>query len=85
MVTCDDSLSYRTKKIKGIFKVLAILTETRSFGFQGIKQIPSTSIPLGTKGTDPIAMIISLAVIILSFPYLTSCGPYTKSLRVVAN
>lgn len=43
------------------------------------KYLPSTSMPLGTKGTEPVAMIMSLAVTMLSgkpaFPYFTFCGP----------
>lgn len=58
-----------------------------SMSFQGIsdnnigkqeitkKKVPSTSMPLGTKGTEPVAMIISLAVTSLSekptLPYFT--------------
>lgn len=82
MVACDNSLSCRTKKYIRNVKILAILTEIRRFGF-GDLHIPSTSIPLGTKGTDPVAMIISLAVITLSFPYLTFCGPWTSRIKRV--
>lgn len=45
----------------------------------GIQNLPSTSMPLGTKGTEPVAMIISFADITVSekptFPYFTFCGP----------
>jgi hypothetical protein len=44
------------------------------------QQLPSISMPLGTKGTDPVAIMMFLAVISLSgkptFPYLTFCFPY---------
>lgn len=46
------------------------------------KKIPSTSMPLGTKGTEPVAMIISLAVTSLSekptLPYFTLWGPWNN-------
>lgn len=39
------------------------------------EHLPSTSMRLGTKGTELVALIISFAVIILSFPNFTFCGP----------
>lgn len=42
--------------------------------------VPSTSTPLGTKGTDPVAMMIFFAVTMLSEePIFTFWGPCTDS------
>ena len=39
-----------------------------------LNYLPSTSMPLGTKGTKLVAMIISFAVTMLDDPTLTLCG-----------
>jgi hypothetical protein len=53
------------------------------------KWLPSISMPFGTKGTDPVAIMIFLAVISLSgnptFPYLTFCFPYTHENQTKLN